>query len=102
IPELQWDSILKYKPRYLISVPSFLLKLIEYAEDHGIDYKNSGVIGAICIGESLRDQNLIPNILAQRITDKWPMGLFSTYASTEMSPAFTECPGAKGGHLQPD
>jgi phenylacetate-CoA ligase len=24
IPELQWDSILKYKPTYLITVPSFL------------------------------------------------------------------------------
>ena len=34
IPELQWDSILKYKPTYLITVPSFLLKLIEYAEIH--------------------------------------------------------------------
>ena len=32
IPELQWDSILKFKPSYLIAVPSFLLKLIEYAE----------------------------------------------------------------------
>ncbi len=102
IPELQWDSILKYKPRYLISVPSFLLKLIEYAENNGIDYKNSGVAGAICIGESLRDENLNPNILAQKITEKWPIGLFSTYASTEMSTAFTECSGRRGGHLQPD
>ena len=24
IPELQWDSILKYQPKYLIAVPSFL------------------------------------------------------------------------------
>src|SRR5690606_20711655 len=32
VPPLQWDSILKYKPKYLIAVPSFLLKLIEYAE----------------------------------------------------------------------
>ena len=28
IPELQWDSILKFNPTYLVVVPSFLLKLI--------------------------------------------------------------------------
>ncbi|MDH6602301.1 phenylacetate-coenzyme A ligase PaaK-like adenylate-forming protein [Myroides gitamensis] len=39
IPQLQWDSILKYQPKYLIGVPSFLLKLIDYAEKVGIDYK---------------------------------------------------------------
>jgi phenylacetate-CoA ligase len=32
IPELQWDSIFRYKPKYLITVPSFLLKMIDYAE----------------------------------------------------------------------
>ena len=57
IPELQWDSILKYKPTYLITVPSFLLKMIEYAENHNIDLNNSSVKGAICIGESLRNQD---------------------------------------------
>jgi phenylacetate-CoA ligase len=31
IPELQWDSIFRYKPKYLITVPSFLLKMIDYA-----------------------------------------------------------------------
>jgi phenylacetate-CoA ligase len=46
IPQLQWDSILKYKPKYLISVPSFLLKLIEYAENHDIDFRNSTIAGA--------------------------------------------------------
>src|SRR5690606_30782056 len=43
IPELQWDSILRYKPSYLITVPSFLLKLIEYAEAHDIDYNGLGI-----------------------------------------------------------
>ena len=43
IPELQWDSILKYKPKYLIAVPSFLLKMIEFAEHKNIDYQNCSV-----------------------------------------------------------
>lgn len=102
IPQLQWDSILKYKPNYLITVPSFLLKLIEFAETHGIDYNNSGIKGAICIGEPLRNQDFSMNILSKKITEKWSIELFSTYASTEMSTAFTECEYFKGGHHHPE
>jgi phenylacetate-CoA ligase len=102
IPELQWDSILKYKPNYVITVPSFLLKLIEYAESHNIDYNNSSIKGAICIGESLRNQEFENNALATKITEKWDIKLFSTYASTEMSTAFTECEHAVGGHHHPE
>jgi len=102
IPELQWDSILKYKPTHLITVPSFLLKLIEYAENHQIDYNKSSIKGAICIGESLRNQDFTQSILSKKITDKWNIQLFSTYASTEMSTAFTECEYGVGGHHHPE
>lgn len=102
IPELQWDSILKYKPTYLITVPSFLLKMIEYAEAHHIEYNQSGIKGAICIGESLRNQDLTMNTLSKKITDKWNIDLYSTYASTEMSTAFTECEHFQGGHHHPE
>ncbi|WP_417352770.1 phenylacetate--CoA ligase family protein [Flavobacterium alkalisoli] len=102
VPELQWDSILKYKPTYLITVPSFLLKLIEYAELHGIDYNASGIRGAICIGEPLRNQDFSMNTLSGKITDKWNIKLFSTYASTEMSTAFAECEFSCGGHHHPE
>ncbi|MCR5861387.1 AMP-binding protein [Flavobacterium sp. J372] len=102
IPELQWDSILKYKPAYLITVPSFLLKLIEYAEAHGIDYNASGIRGAVCIGEPLRNQDFSMNMLSQKITEKWDIKLFSTYASTEMSTAFAECEYQCGGHHHPE
>jgi phenylacetate-CoA ligase len=102
IPELQWDSILKYKPTYLITVPSFLLKLIEYADSHGIDYNNIGIKGAVCIGESLRNQDFTNSILADKIASKWNLKLFSTYASTEMSTAFTECEHGVGGHHHPE
>ncbi|MFD2602205.1 phenylacetate--CoA ligase family protein [Flavobacterium suzhouense] len=102
VPELQWDSILKYNPSYLITVPSFLLKLIEYAEIHNIDYRNLGIKGAICIGEPLRNQDFSNNTLSQKIKDKWDIKLFSTYASTEMSTAFAECEYSCGGHHHPD
>src|SRR5690606_17723158 len=31
LPQLQWDSIERFKPNYIVAVPSFLLKMIEYA-----------------------------------------------------------------------
>lgn len=102
IPELQWDSILKFKPKYLVSVPSFLLKLIDYAEKNGIDINQSSVKGVICIGEALRNQDFSPSVLTKMITDKWKIDLYSTYASTEMSTAFTECEAQIGGHHHPE
>ena len=103
IPELQWDSILSYDPTYLIAVPSFLLKLIEYAEKNGIDYRHSSVKGVVCIGETLRQQDFSPNLLTDKIMEKWPeLRLYSTYASTEMSTTFTECDALQGGHHHPE
>ncbi len=102
IPELQWDTILKFKPTYLIVVPSFLLKLIQYAEQNEIDVNASGIKGAICIGESLRNQDFSLNILATKIKSAWDIELYSTYASTEMSTAFTECDAQQGGHQHPE
>ncbi len=102
IPELQWDSIQKFKPTYLIVVPSFLLKLIQYAEAHNIDINKSGIKGAVCIGEPLRNQDFSPNVLTEKIKSKWNIDLYSTYASTEMSTAFTECTQQIGGHQHPE
>jgi len=98
IPELQWDSIRLYEPTYLIAVPSFLLKMIAYAEKNGIDYEASSVEGVVCIGESLRNQDFSNTLLAEKIAEKWKgIKLYSTYASTEMSTTFTE-----GGHHHPE
>lgn len=102
IPELQWDSILKFRPTYLITVPSFLLKLIEYAKQQHIDLRDTGVKAAICIGEPIREQDFSLNILAKKIKKDWDIELFSTYASTEMSTAFNECEMHNGGHHHPE
>lgn len=99
LPEMQLSAIRKYKPDYLIAVPSFLLSLIRFAEQEGIGLNSFGIKGVICIGEAIRTGDLKPNALHQRITEKWDIKLYSTYASTEMSTAFTECEHGCGGHL---
>ena len=102
IPELQWDTIKRISPTVLICVPSFILKLIEYAENNGIDYKKCSIKKAICIGEPIRNADFSLNTLGEKIIKKWNLQLHSTYASSEMAAAFTECDAGKGGHLQPD
>ena len=99
---LQWESIERFEPTVLIAVPSFIPRLIQYALDNRIDSNKSSVKKILCIGESIRDENLKPNYLAERITEQWNVQLFSTYASTEMATAFTECEAGNGVHLQPE
>jgi phenylacetate-CoA ligase len=102
VPALQWETIRRLRPTVLVAVPSFLLKLIQYAKDYRIDPDQSSVRSAICIGENIRHADLSLNILGRKITDAWKIRLYSTYASTEMQTAFTECREGKGGHLQPE
>lgn len=101
IPQMQWDSILQMKPTAIIAVPSFLLKLAEFARQNNIDLASCSLKKAICIGENIRNENLQPNELAKRILEVWPnLKLFGTYASTEMSTAFSECEAGQGLHMQ--
>jgi phenylacetate-CoA ligase len=102
IAELQWDTIQRFKPNIAVVVPSFILKLIKYAEENGIDYKNSSIKKLVCIGENLREQDFSLNLLGQNIKDKWDIELYSTYASTEMATSFTECEYGCGGHHHPE
>lgn len=101
-PQMQWENIFRFKPNAIVAVPSFILKLIDYAEANNIDVNKSGIERAICIGEPVRHADLSPNTLAKRIQEKWNLKLFSTYASTEMQTAFTECEHGKGGHHNPE
>lgn len=103
IPELQWDTIRRIQPDTILCVPSFILRLIQYAEEHGIDYRHSSVKRIIGIGEGLRDQQFNLNLLGRKIHEKWPeVQLFATYSSTEMGATFSECPYGLGGHVHPE
>ena len=102
VPSLQWETIERLKPTAIVAVPSFILKLLQFAKDNGIDPNKSSVKKAICIGENVRNTDFSYNILGKKITDAWGIRLFSTYASTEMQTAFTECSEGRGGHYQQD
>jgi len=108
IPELQWDTIQRLHPDTIMCVPSFILRLIEYAEQNGIDYRHSSIRRIVGIGEGLRERvegqhDLQLNLLGSRIHELWPeVQLFATYSSTEMGATFAECPMGQGGHVHPE
>lgn len=103
IPELQWDTIKRVKSSACMVVPSFLTKMVEFAENNNIDYNNSTLKKAICIGEALRNPGGELTTLGKKISEQWgALELYSTYASTEMQTSFTECEAHEGGHIPAD
>ncbi len=99
---MQWHNILTYQPNVLIAVPSFIVKMIDYAKANHIDLRRTSVKKIVCIGEGIRNFGFYNNSLSKRIEKDWPVQLHSTYAATEMAAAFTECDAQKGGHHHPE
>ncbi|SFB05838.1 phenylacetate--CoA ligase family protein [Algoriphagus aquimarinus] len=96
-PEFHWEMIKQINPTALIAVPSFLQKL--GANSSSIQHQ---ITKALCIGEPLRNADFSDNQLTKNIAEHWHLDLRSTYASTEMATAFTECQEKQGGHLLPE
>lgn len=69
IPELQWDTIRRIHPTCGMVVPSFLIKLIEFAEKNHIDYHHCSMQKCVCIGEALRNPDFTLNTLGKRIRE---------------------------------
>ena len=98
-PSIQWKSLFDNKIDVIIIVPSFFLKLLSFAKVQGFDISTSKLKKAVCIGEPIRNQDYSLNVLGQKIQTLFPtIALHSTYASTEMATAFTECKKQNGGH----
>lgn len=102
VPELQWDTINRLHPDTIMCVPSFILRLLDYADANGIDYRSSSVRRIIGIGEGLRDTRFNLNLLGESIKKRWDVELFATYSSTEMGATFAECRYGCGGHVHPE
>ena len=102
LPAYQIEMAQKLETTVWVAVPSFLLKIKEYCKAQQIDLNTLKVKKILCIGENIRDENWNKNVLANKILEDWDVQLFSTYASTEMQTAFTECIYGKGVHQQSD
>ncbi|MCD6063822.1 MAG: phenylacetate--CoA ligase, partial [Flavipsychrobacter sp.] len=72
LPAMQWDTINRLQSNSIVAVPSFMLKLIDYAKENQIDLAHTPVHKAVCIGESIRGADFELNTLGQRIYEQWP------------------------------
>jgi len=85
----------------IVSVPSFLKRVGEYAVQQGIDPAESTVRKLICIGEPVRDADWKLTPLGARLAENWNASVLSTYGNTELACSLCECPAGNGGHLHP-
>lgn len=99
---LQWQTMCQRQVTALLAVPSFIPRLLEYARSQGIDPRSLSVHTLIAVGEPTLEDTCKPNALCQSIIQRWPLNIVSTYASTELQTAYTECPQHTGLHAQDD
>lgn len=102
LPSMQLEIADRLGSTVWVAVPSFLIRIKQYAKEKNIDLNSLPVRKILCIGEGVRNEDFAYNELGRQITADWNVQLFSTYASTEMQTAFTECTAACGGHVQSD
>lgn len=92
----QVNLLKQFRPEAIVAVPSFLLYLLE---NHNIaDNYQEFPLKVLAIGENLKDGfgNNLPLLNYLKKHDF--IELFSTYASTEMQTAFTDCKMHNGSH----
>ncbi len=100
-PEIQLKSLLKNNVTCLIAIPSAILKLINYANEISFDLSTLYLKKILCIGEPIYTKDLKLNLLSSKILESLSVELFSTYASSEMQTAFTDCSSHHGLHINP-
>jgi phenylacetate-CoA ligase len=101
-PAMLLSMIERLRPTAIVSVPTFLNRVAEYAGQHNIDLTQSSVRKLVCIGEPVRNPDFTLTPLAQQISTAWRAQIFSTYGITELATSLCECTAGQGGHLHPE
>ncbi len=100
-PAMLLSMIQRLRPTGIVSVPSFLKRVADYARQQKIDLAHSTVRKLVCIGEPIRDSDWTLSPLGAAIADAWNAQIFSTYGITELAASLCECSTGRGGHLHP-
>lgn len=94
--------IKKLKPTGVVTVPSFLLKLIEGLKESKTRPSSLSIKKALIIGDAIRNRNFGLSGVGALIKNKWPIRLYSTYGNSEAAISFCECEMHKGSHEHPE
>lgn len=101
-PMMHLEMMRRFAPTAIVGVPSFLRMLAGAASDNGLDPARSTVRRLVCIGEPVRNEQLLPNPAGADLEDRWNAKVFSTYGVTELAVSLCECEHGAGGHLHPE
>ena len=101
-PAMHLDMIRRVQPTAVVSVPSFLAHLADKAAEAKFDLSHCGIRKAVCIGESVRENNFFLNRAGQLVEKNWGAKVFSSYGVTELAASLCECESGCGGHLHPE
>jgi phenylacetate-CoA ligase len=101
-PEMLLSLARKVGATAIVGVPSYLLRVSDYAKAIHAPLKDFGIEKLLLIGEPIRRQNFSLNPLGTRLKAAWECSLYSTYGLTEAQTSFCECKEGQGGHLHPE
>jgi len=101
-PARQWELIRTLRPTVLVGVPTFLLQVAKWAQEHGFDPSQAGVRLLATIGEPIRRPDFSLTPLGEKLTADWGCSIRSSYGATELETGLTECGAEKGGHVHPE
>jgi phenylacetate-CoA ligase len=101
-PAMLLSMMQRLGPTAIVSVPSFLRRVAQYARQHDMNLAQSSVRKLICIGEPVRDSDWKLTALGESIAHAWSASVHSTYGVTELACSFCECEASQGGHLLPE
>ncbi|MHC5054328.1 MAG: phenylacetate--CoA ligase family protein [Planctomycetota bacterium] len=100
-PAMHLDLMEELEPTAVVSVPSFLRRIAGCAAEQERELGRT-VRRAVCIGEPVRDRELVLSPVGRGIEASWGARVHSTYASTEVLSTFCECEAGAGGHGHPE
>ena len=100
-PARQWELIRELSPTGIVGVPSFLLRLADWAKENGC-FDPSSVHRLVTIGEPVRKADLSLTSLGKMLEETWGASVYSSHGATEIETAFCECSVTRGGHIHPE
>jgi phenylacetate-CoA ligase len=92
----------QFKPTVIAGSPSFLRRLAMDLSKGGASAQAYAIKKLICLGESLKNQNMEMNPVGKKLQELWGGQALVSYTITEMADALCECIEQKGGHTHPE
>ncbi len=101
-PARQWELIRDLRPTGLVGVPSFLLRMGNWAREHGFSPEKAGIRNLVTIGEPIRRPDFSLTPLGTALTELWGSEIHASYGATELETGICECRCGRGGHVHPE